>query len=87
MEETFSVVKSLHTKSLRILGAIVMVISVIPGTLSAQQPATAPLPGHVDPQARQMLDRAIQAMGGQAFLTAKSLTSKGRVRKAWPPIA
>jgi len=32
----------------------------------------------VDPQARQMLDRAIQILGGQAFLTAKTLTSKGR---------
>jgi hypothetical protein len=26
-----------------------------------------------------MLDRAIQALGGQAFLTAKSMTSKGRI--------
>ena len=34
MEETFSVVKSLHTKFLRILGAVAMVIGMIPGTLS-----------------------------------------------------
>jgi hypothetical protein len=79
MEETFSVVKSIHTKVLRILGAFVMVICVIPSTLPAQQPAAPQLSGHIDPQARQMLDRAIQAMGGRAFLNAKSLTSKGRV--------
>ena len=75
MEETFSVVKSFPTKALGILAAFAMVIFVIPGTLPAQQPAT---PGHVDPRARQMLDRAIQAMGGQTFLSAKSLTTKGR---------
>src|SRR5208283_1668683 len=75
MEETFSVVKSFHTKALGILGAFAVVISVIPGRLPAQQPVTA---GHVDPRARQMLDRAIQMLGGQAFLTAKSLTTKGR---------
>ena len=33
----------------------------------------------VDPQARQILDRVIQALGGQTFLNAKSLTTKGRV--------
>ena len=79
MEETFSVVKSLHTQVLRILGAFAMVICVIPSTLPAQQPAAPQLPRHVDPQARQMLDRAIQGLGGQAFLNAKSLTTKGRV--------
>ena len=56
-----------------------MALCVIPGTLPAQQPAAPQLAEHVDPQARQMLDRAIQALGGQAFLNAKSLTTKGRV--------
>ena len=79
MEETFSVAKSHPTRNLRFLGAIVLVIGVIPGTLSAQQLAAPHLTQHIDPQARQMLNRAIQAMGGQAFLNAKSLTSKGRV--------
>lgn len=55
-----------------------MVIGMIPGTVPAQQPAARQPPQHVDPQARQMLDRAIQMLGGQAFLTAKSLTTKGR---------
>jgi hypothetical protein len=56
-----------------------MAICVSPGTLWAQRPATHQLPRHVDPQARQMLDRTIQGLGGQAFLDAKSLTTKGRV--------
>jgi hypothetical protein len=73
------VVKSLHSSILRILGALAMVISVIPCRLPAQQPSAPQSPPHVDPQARQMLDRAIQILGGQAFLTAKTLTSKGRV--------
>ncbi|HMD87252.1 MAG TPA: hypothetical protein VKO18_21400 [Terriglobia bacterium] len=71
-------VKSLHTKTLCILGAFALVISVITGTLPAQQPASSGLSQHIDPQARRMLDRAIQAMGGQAFLNATSLTTKGR---------
>jgi len=79
MEETFSVVKPLHTRILRILGAFAMVIFAIPGTLPAQKPAAPQLPGHIDPQARQILDRAIQALGGRAFLNARSLTTKGRV--------
>jgi hypothetical protein len=76
MEEAFSVVKSLRTKILRIFA---IVICVIPSSLPAQHPAVPELPRHTDPGARQMLDRAIQALGGQAFLSAKSLTTKGRV--------
>lgn len=78
-EETFSVINWLPRKALRILGAFVLVIGMFRGTHFAQGLATRPLSGHVDPQARQMLDRAIQALGGQAFLNAKSLTTKGRV--------
>jgi hypothetical protein len=79
MEETFSVVKSLHSRILPILGAFASMIGVIPCTLPAQQPVALQLPRREDPQARRMLDRAIQALGGQAFLTAKSLTTQGRV--------
>ena len=78
MEEMFSVVKSLLAQVLFILGGFAVAISAITGTLPAQQPATPPLTQHIDPQARQMLDRTIQALGGQAFLHAKSLTTKGR---------
>lgn len=52
---------------------------IVAGGLRAQQSPPHRLPGAVDPQARQMLDRVIQLLGGQAFLNAKSLTTKGRV--------
>jgi len=73
------VVNSIPGRVLRILAAFAMVIGSIPGALPAQQTAAPQLPMHIDPQARQMLDRAIQAMGGQAFLHAKSVTTKGRI--------
>jgi len=88
MKELFSVVKgaveklieveNLRGRWLPVLAASLLLLGAISGQLPAQQPAVPRLPGHVDPQARQMLDRAIQALGGQAFLNAKSLTTKGR---------
>ena len=79
MEGNFSVFNSLRTQAFRILWAWTLVIGMIPAMLPAQQPAPPQPPGHIDPQARQMLDRTIQALGGQSFLNAKSLTSRGRV--------
>lgn len=79
MEEMFSVVKSLFALALRTLGAFALLIGGIANPLAGQQPAVSQLPRHVDPQAGQMLDRTIQALGGQTFLAAKSLTCKGRV--------
>jgi hypothetical protein len=38
----------------------------------------SPRPAQIDPKAQQLLDRAIQALGGQAFLEAKTLTTHGR---------
>ena len=79
MEETFSVVKSLRGWIPGILGTIILVIGALPLPLPAQsKPGTPPTAGHIDPQARQMLDRAILALGGPPFLTAKSITTKGR---------
>jgi hypothetical protein len=75
----FSVANSLHSRIHYFLGALVVAVSVIAGALRAQQPAAPQLPRREDPQARQLLDRTIQALGGQAFMTAKSLTSRGRV--------
>jgi len=79
MEETFSVANSTHSRIVCLLAAFAVAVLVLSGALRAQQPAAPLLPRHEDPQARQMLDRAVQALGGQAFLAAKSLTSKGRV--------
>jgi hypothetical protein len=51
--------------------------------LGAQQvPATAPstaLPSRISPKAQQLLDQAIQALGGPAFLNYKNISSSGRV--------
>jgi hypothetical protein len=54
-------------------------VCALPGALAAQQPAAPQIAARIDPQARQILDRTIQALGGQAFLNAKSLTTKGRI--------
>ena len=70
-------VKSLYTKAF-FTWTLAMALGVA-GAMWAQQPAAPQLPARVDPQARQILDRTIQVLGGQAFLHAKSLTTKGRV--------
>ncbi|HXW14843.1 MAG TPA: hypothetical protein VEN79_10065 [Terriglobia bacterium] len=72
-------VKSLYTKAPWIPGAFALAICVISVGLWAQELATPQLPVREDPQARQLLNRAIQGLGGEAFLKAKSLTTKGRV--------
>jgi len=46
--------------------------------LYGQQTAST-APRHMDPQAQQALERVVQAMGGQPFLQAKSLTARGRI--------
>jgi hypothetical protein len=40
---------------------------------------TPKLPSKIDPKAQELLDRAVQALGGEAFLRAKSLTTRGRI--------
>src|ERR1039458_502941 len=93
MEGTFSVDKPFHLTILRGLWMAALVL--ITATLLAQQPPApalsrrpdtkpqqppAPsLPSRVDPKAQQLIDRTIRALGGQAFLNSKTLTTKGRV--------
>ncbi|MFZ0962651.1 MAG: hypothetical protein WAO35_17415 [Terriglobia bacterium] len=72
-------VKPLAKNAIRVLGVLTLLMGVIPNPLAAQRPAAAQLPPRVDPQAGQLLNRTIQVLGGQAFLAAKSLTSRGRV--------
>jgi hypothetical protein len=45
---------------------------------SASQNPPAP-PSRTDPKAQELLDQAVQALGGPAFVAAKSLTARGRV--------
>jgi len=40
---------------------------------------SAPPPTRIDPTAQELLDRAIQALGGPAFLGFKTLTTRGRL--------
>jgi hypothetical protein len=71
--------KPLRIPAICILVTLALAFGGNRGRLSGQQPAAPPPTQNIDPQARRMLDRAIQGLGGQAFLNAKSLTSKGRV--------
>lgn len=51
-----------------------------PGRTPAQKPAAPPAPPpRIDAKAQELLDKTIQALGGQAFLQAKSLTTRGRI--------
>ncbi len=42
----------------------------------AQKPA--PVASRIDPKTKDILDRAIRSLGGQAFLQAKSISTRGR---------
>ena len=46
------------------------------GTPPAQAPA---LPMRIEPKAQQILDRTVQALGGPAFMSFKTLTTHGRL--------
>jgi hypothetical protein len=39
----------------------------------------AQVPSRIDPQAQQVIDRVIRALGGPAFLNMKRLTTRGRI--------
>ncbi len=50
-----------------------------PGALlRAQQTSPPPLPSRISPKAQELLNRAIQALGGQAFLGFKNIYTTGR---------
>ena len=54
-----------------------------PATANPPSPANSPviraLPTRIDPKAQPILDRMFQALGGQAFLDFKTLTTHGRL--------
>jgi hypothetical protein len=78
MEETFSVVKRLRCR-FPLLTCMLALAVMLAVTLQAEQASGPQLPRRVDPEAQQLLHRAIEALGGQAFLNSKTLTTKGRV--------
>lgn len=54
-------------------------LAVSIAAFGGQQNATPPLPSRISPQAQQLLNRTIQALGGQAFLDYKTITTAGHV--------
>ncbi len=60
--------------------AFCLVLSASSADLIAQTSGQNPqLPTRIDPKAQALLDRAIQALGGPAFLNFKTLTTSGRI--------
>jgi len=70
--------KSARLAPARWLGLCLIVTAAAYGALNAQQ-NTVPPSSRIDPTARALLDRTVQAMGGPAFLRMKSLTTRGRI--------
>jgi hypothetical protein len=86
MEGTFSV----GNRKITIMGiaacatCLAMLIPALTAASFAaqQQPAQTPstaLPSRISPKAREILDHAIEALGGPAFLNYKSMATSGRV--------
>jgi hypothetical protein len=68
----------LHAALPRGVASLLLFVALGAGGGSAQEnPPTAP--PKIDPKAQALLDRAIQALGGPAFLGFKTLTTRGRV--------
>ena len=50
-----------------------------PGAQLAPAQSSSALPSRISPKAQELLDKAIQALGGQAFLNYKNISTSGRV--------
>jgi len=63
------------------IGAIAVgLLAVALGASAAQTEDKQPVPpSRIDPQAQELFDKTIQALGGQAFLQAKSVDTRGRI--------
>jgi hypothetical protein len=48
-------------------------------SLRAQQASSPSLPSRISPKAQELLNQAIQALGGPAYLTFKNISTTGRV--------
>ncbi len=60
--------------------AICLLLSASSPALIAQTSGqNPPAPARIDPKAQELLDRAIQGLGGPAFLNFKTLTTSGRI--------
>jgi hypothetical protein len=63
------------------IGALVVgLLALALGASAAQTEQKQPAPpSRIDPKAQELFDKTIQALGGQAFLQAKSMDSRGRI--------
>lgn len=61
------------------LCAGLMVMAAPAATLGAPQASSESLPSRISPKAQQLLNHAVQALGGQAFLNFKTISTTGRV--------
>jgi hypothetical protein len=87
MEGTFSVVNRIKNV-LTIVACAVFISTLAPAGVAepfGPQQATAPeqssipLPSRISPKAQELLNHAIQALGGPAFLNFKNISTSGRV--------
>lgn len=78
MEGASSVVKDKMNLS-KILACAACFCLVSTASPGAQQKPPSTLPSRISPKAQQLLDHAIQALGGPAFLNYKNIATTGRV--------
>lgn len=60
-------------------GAAVCILTGLMSNLDSAAQDAGQKPSRIDPEAQELFDRTIQAMGGDAFLRVKSLTTRGRI--------
>ena len=70
-------VNSRHSQT-GVIATGLLLLAFATSTARTQDKPPAP-PSRIDPEAQALFDNTIQALGGQAFLQAKSLTTRGRL--------
>jgi hypothetical protein len=72
--------KRFRTIAALFIGLLAAGLRASPASMGApQKPAPPALPSRISPQAQKLLDRTIQALGGQAFLHYKTISTTGHV--------
>ena len=76
-EAAFSVGRLFYPSSRAAIVALAGLLLLAANPLTAQQQAPG-LPPRVNPEAQALINKTIQALGGQAFLNFKTMTTRGR---------
>jgi hypothetical protein len=77
-EAVFSVGKLVRHISRGVIVAIAGFLLTAGNAPSAREQQPSGLPARVDPKAQELIGKTIQALGGQAFLSFKTMTTRGR---------